>query len=41
LLKGDIQARYDAYQIAHQNGWLSADDIRGKEGMNPIPDGFR
>jgi HK97 family phage portal protein len=40
LLKGDIQARYNAYQIGHQNGWLSADDIRAKEGMNPIPDGL-
>jgi hypothetical protein len=37
-LKGDIKSRYEAYQIARQNGWLSANDIRGKENMNPIPD---
>jgi HK97 family phage portal protein len=38
MLRGDIKTRYEAYQTAHQNGWMSADDIREKEGMNPIPD---
>jgi HK97 family phage portal protein len=38
LLKVDTQARYSAYQIGRQNGWLSANDIRAKEGLNPITD---
>lgn len=38
LLRGDIKSRYEAYQIARQNGWLSANDIRKKENENPIPD---
>lgn len=39
LLRGDIQRRYSAYSIGRQNGWLSADDIRELENMNPLPDG--
>jgi HK97 family phage portal protein len=39
LLRGDIKSRYEAYAIARQNGWLSADDIRELENMNPLPDG--
>lgn len=39
LLRGDIQSRYDAYATGRQNGWLSADDIRRLENMNPLPDG--
>ncbi len=39
LLRGDIQSRYAAYNIGRQNGWLSADDIRALENMNPLPDG--
>ncbi len=39
LLRGDIQSRYQAYAIGRQNGWLSADDIRELENMNPLPDG--
>ncbi|GIK15011.1 MAG: hypothetical protein BroJett002_37180 [Candidatus Brocadia sinica] len=39
LLRGDIQSRYGAYSIGRQNGWLSADDIRELENMNPLPDG--
>ncbi len=39
LLRGDIKSRYEAYSIGRQNGWLSADDIREKEDMNPLPDG--
>ncbi|WP_171804992.1 phage portal protein [Mahella australiensis] len=38
LLRGDIQSRYQAYAIGRQNGWLSADDIRELENMNPLPD---
>lgn len=39
LLRGDVQARYNAYNIGRNGGWLSADDIREKENMNPLPDG--
>lgn len=39
LLRGDIESRYKAYAVGRQNGWLSADDIRELENMNPLPDG--
>jgi HK97 family phage portal protein len=39
LLRGDIESRYRAYSIARQNGWLSANDIRELENMNPIDGG--
>lgn len=39
LLRGDIQSRYQAYAVGRQNGWLSANDIRRMENMNPIPGG--
>jgi len=38
LLRGDIKTRYEAYQIARQNGALNADEWRAKENMNPIGD---
>jgi HK97 family phage portal protein len=39
LLRGDIKSRYDAYSIGRQHGWLSANDIRALENMNPISGG--
>ncbi len=39
LLRGDIASRYAAYSIGKQWGWLSSDDIREIENMNPLPDG--
>jgi HK97 family phage portal protein len=39
LLRGDTQTRYAAYALARQNGWLSANDIRELENMNPIEGG--
>ena len=39
LLRGDIQSRYQAYATARQNGWMSANDVRGLENMNPIEGG--
>ena len=39
LLRGDLKTRYEAYSIGRMNGWLSADDIRALENMNPLPDG--
>lgn len=37
LLRGDLLTRYQAYQIGRQNGWLSADDVRGFENLDPLP----
>lgn len=39
LLRGDIQTRYTSYATGRQWGWLSINDIRGKEDMNPIEKG--
>lgn len=39
LLRGDITARYGAYAMGRQNGWLSANDIRELENMNPVDGG--
>ena len=39
LLRGDIKSRYEAYAVARQNGWMSANDIRRLENMNPISGG--
>jgi HK97 family phage portal protein len=36
LLRGDAKSRFDAYATARQWGWLSANDIRELEDMNPI-----
>lgn len=39
LLRGDLTSRYDAYGIGRQQGWLSVNDIRDFENMNPIDGG--
>lgn len=39
LLRGDIQARYQAYRTGREMGVLSANDIRALENMNPIDGG--
>lgn len=39
LLKGDTAARYAAYAIGIQWGWLCPDDVRELEDLNPLPDG--
>ncbi|WP_327587049.1 phage portal protein [Nonomuraea sp. NBC_00507] len=39
LLRGDIKSRYEAYAIARNWGWASADDVREMENQNPLPDG--
>ena len=36
LLRGDYKSRMEGYAIDRQNGWLSANDIRSLEDMNPI-----
>lgn len=38
LLRGDYQSRMNGYAVGRQNGWVSANDIREMENMNPIPD---
>lgn len=38
LLRGDIKSRYDAYAVGRQWGWLSPNDVRGLENMNPRDD---
>lgn len=39
LLRGDIESRYRAYSVARQWGWMSANDVRELENMNPISGG--
>lgn len=39
LLRGDSKSRNESYAIGRQNGWLSVNDIREMENMNPVPDG--
>ncbi|MBX9877622.1 MAG: phage portal protein [Candidatus Obscuribacterales bacterium] len=39
LLRGDIKTRYEAYAIGRQNGFLSGNDIRDLENMEPYEGG--
>lgn len=39
LLRGDIKGRFEAYALALQNGWLSINEVRKKENMNPVDGG--
>lgn len=41
LLRGDTPSRYAAYAIGRQWGWLSSNDVRGMENLNPIVGGDR
>lgn len=42
LLRGDVAARYRSYGLGRQWGWLSVNDIRRLENLDPIgPDGDR
>ncbi len=41
LLRGTTTERYTSYAIGRQWGWLSANDVRSMENMNPIEDGDR
>lgn len=38
-LRGDTKSRYESYAVGRQWGWLSANDIRALENMNPIEGG--
>lgn len=39
LARGDQQSRYSAYAMGRQWGWLSVNDVRTLENMNPIEGG--
>ena len=38
LLRGDIASRYNAYNIARNGGWMSVNEIRERENLNPLAD---
>ena len=39
LLRGDIESRYKAYSIAITNGFLTRNEVRQREDLNPIAGG--
>jgi hypothetical protein len=39
LLRGDIASRYTAYNVGAQGGWLTRNEIRELEDLNPIEGG--
>jgi len=39
LLRGDIKARYAAYNVGRQGGWLSVNEIRALEEMDEVDGG--
>ncbi|GAB5387076.1 MAG: phage portal protein [Alphaproteobacteria bacterium] len=39
LLRGDFKSRMDGYATGRQWGWLSRNEVRTMENMNPIADG--
>jgi HK97 family phage portal protein len=39
LLRGDFASRYAGYAVGRQWGWLSVNEIRALENLNPISDG--
>ncbi len=41
LMRGDLTSRYDAYNTGRNAGFLSVNDIRAFENMNPIDGGDR
>jgi HK97 family phage portal protein len=36
LLRGDVRSRFEAYGLALDKGWMSRDEVRRRENMNPI-----
>jgi HK97 family phage portal protein len=38
-LRGDQKTRYESYALGRQWGFLSVNDVRRLENMNPVPDG--
>ena len=41
LVRGDITARYEAFGLARQNGWMSVNEIRARENLGRIEGGDR
>ena len=39
MLRGDTVRRYQSYQIGLLNGFLSRNEVRAQENLNPIPGG--
>ena len=39
IARGDINSRYTAYATGRNWGWLSINDVRRLEDMNPVPNG--
>ena len=39
LLRGDTKTRYDGYKVARETGWLSVNEIRSLENLNPVDGG--
>lgn len=39
LVRGDMKTRYTSYQVGRSGGWLSVNDIRALEDMNPVEGG--
>lgn len=39
MTRGDLVTRYTAYQIGTLNGWLSRNEVRAKENMDPVEGG--
>ena len=39
FLRADIQTRWNAYRLGRQGGWVTANEIRGMEGLPPVPNG--
>jgi len=37
LLRSDITSRYQAYEIAIRNKWMSPEEVRQKENLGPMP----
>jgi HK97 family phage portal protein len=37
LLRGDLKSRYEAYNVGIQGGFLTRNEVRIKENMNPLP----
>ena len=39
LLRGDTRTRYESYRIARESGWMSVNEIRSLENLNPVDGG--
>lgn len=39
FLRADIKTRWDAYRLGRQGGWVTANEIRSREGLPAVDDG--